>query len=127
MITDPTHIHCVSFSAQYESEGEGEVRVKTKRVPKEKKKNIYDVYEPSELEAGHMTERDAEIRVTDIPERFQVHYTGGRGFGKVVRKGRLFGGALGRRWGGEGCLEGLWGGGGEGKAVWRGLICCICS
>lgn len=47
--------------------------MKMKPVRKEKKKkNIYDVYEPSELEAGHMTERDAEIRVTDIPERFQV-------------------------------------------------------
>lgn len=59
---------------EYESEGEGEVtKVKPKRVRKEKKKkNIFDVYEPSELEAGHMTEKDAEIRVTDIPERFQL-------------------------------------------------------
>ena len=37
-----------------------------------KKTSIYDVYEPSELERGHFTERDSEIRVTDMPERFQV-------------------------------------------------------
>ena len=30
------------------------------------------MYEPSELERGHFLERDAEIRITDKPERFQV-------------------------------------------------------
>lgn len=39
---------------------------------KAKKTSIYDVYEPSELERGYFTEKDAEIRVTDMPERFQV-------------------------------------------------------
>ena len=39
---------------------------------KPKKTSIYDVYEPSELERGYFTEKDAEIRVTDMPERFQV-------------------------------------------------------
>jgi len=41
-------------------------------VRKAKKTSIYDVYEPSELERGYFTEKDAEIRVTDMPERFQV-------------------------------------------------------
>ena len=67
---------------QYESEGEehdegdGVVHERRKRrLHKSKKKtSIYDVYEPSELERGHFTERDSEIRVTDVPERFQVSY-----------------------------------------------------
>ena len=42
------------------------------RKAKKKKTSIYDVYEPSELERGHFTEKDSEIRVTDMPERFQV-------------------------------------------------------
>ena len=62
---------------QYESdEEEGSRAVKTKRRSwgrkGKKKTSIYDVYEPSELERGHFTERDSEIRVTDMPERFQV-------------------------------------------------------
>lgn len=52
---------------------DGTVRVKRRgRVRKAKKTSIYDVYEPSELERGYFTEKDAEIRVTDMPERFQV-------------------------------------------------------
>lgn len=31
------------------------------------------VFEPSELERGHFTELDNEIRTTDMPERFQVN------------------------------------------------------
>lgn len=30
------------------------------------------MYEPSELERGHFTDKDNEIRATDIPERFQL-------------------------------------------------------
>ena len=30
------------------------------------------VYEPSELERGHLTDRDNVIRQEDMPERFQV-------------------------------------------------------
>ncbi len=45
-------------------------RRKFRRV--KKKSTIYDVYEPSELERGHFTEKDSEIRVTDMPERFQL-------------------------------------------------------
>ncbi|CAL4063268.1 unnamed protein product, partial [Meganyctiphanes norvegica] len=49
------------------------------RPPKRKKekrkaikKSIYEVFEPSELERGHLTDQDQEIRKIDIPERFQL-------------------------------------------------------
>ena len=45
---------------------------KRKRRKAKKKTGIYDLYEPSELERGHFLEKDAEIRVTDMPERFQT-------------------------------------------------------
>ena len=62
---------------QEDSDLESEVgdtpRQKKRRHKKGKKKTgIYDLYEPSELERGHFLERDAEIRVTDMPERFQT-------------------------------------------------------
>lgn len=47
-------------------------KAKKPRAKKKKKSTIYDVYEPSELERGHFLEKDAEIRVTDQPERFQI-------------------------------------------------------
>ena len=56
-------------------EGEDGETPKTKkrhRRKAKKKTGIYDLYEPSELERGHFLERDAEIRVTDMPERFQT-------------------------------------------------------
>lgn len=34
--------------------------------------STFQVFEPSELERGHFTELDNEIRTTDMPERFQV-------------------------------------------------------
>ena len=45
---------------------------KKRRRAGKKKTGIYDLYEPSELERGHFLEKDAEIRVTDMPERFQT-------------------------------------------------------
>ncbi|OQR71125.1 transcription elongation factor SPT6 [Tropilaelaps mercedesae] len=36
------------------------------------KKSIFEVFEPIELEQGHFTDRDQEIRTTDEPERFQL-------------------------------------------------------
>ena len=64
---------------QYQSESDSDLdaesetpRKKKKTRVRKKKSTIYDVYEPSELERGHFLERDAEIRVTDQPERFQV-------------------------------------------------------
>lgn len=47
------------------------MRVK-KRKKVSKNRSIYDVYEPSELERSHLTDKDKLIRITDIPERFQV-------------------------------------------------------
>ena len=61
------------LSIQYSSEEGHDLDIKPPKVSKGKKKaSIYDVYEPSELERGHYTEKDVEIRVTDMPERFQV-------------------------------------------------------
>ncbi|XP_043230112.1 transcription elongation factor SPT6-like isoform X3 [Amphibalanus amphitrite] len=37
-----------------------------------KKKSIYEIYEPSELERGHFTDLDNTIRKTDVPERMQL-------------------------------------------------------
>ncbi|XP_023242655.1 transcription elongation factor SPT6-like [Centruroides sculpturatus] len=57
-----------------EEEEEGETRPRPKRSVQKRptKKSIFDVFEPSELERGHFTDLDNEIRVTDIPERFQL-------------------------------------------------------
>uniref|UniRef100_A0A4D5R9G5 Transcription elongation factor SPT6 n=1 Tax=Scolopendra viridis TaxID=118503 RepID=A0A4D5R9G5_SCOVI len=57
-----------------EEEVDGEVRPRAKKSARKKstKKSIFEVYEPSELERGHFTDKDNEIRVTDIPERFQL-------------------------------------------------------
>ena len=53
-------------------EGRSQRRRRMKLRKAKKKTSIYDVYEPSELERGYFTERDNDIRVTDVPERFQV-------------------------------------------------------
>ncbi|OWF42541.1 Transcription elongation factor SPT6 [Mizuhopecten yessoensis] len=58
-----------------EEEGEdGVARPRTKKVgrKKGKKKGIFDVYEPTELERGFFTDKDQEIRTKDMPERFQL-------------------------------------------------------
>ena len=55
-----------------ESEVGDTPRKKKRRKKSKKKTGIHDLYEPSELERGHFLERDAEIRVTDMPERFQT-------------------------------------------------------
>ncbi|KAJ1990625.1 Transcription elongation factor spt6 [Coemansia spiralis] len=41
-----------------------------------KEKMLADVFEPAELEAKMMTQRDEDIRTTDIPERMQMRITG---------------------------------------------------
>ncbi|KAJ2798031.1 Transcription elongation factor spt6, partial [Coemansia guatemalensis] len=41
-----------------------------------KEKTLADVFEPAELEAKMMTQRDEDIRTTDIPERMQMRATG---------------------------------------------------
>nr|CAB3266713.1 transcription elongation factor SPT6 [Phallusia mammillata] len=47
-------------------------RAKKKSKKARKKKSIFDVMEPDTLEKGFYTDIDAEIRSTDIPERFQL-------------------------------------------------------
>ncbi|KAJ2778982.1 Transcription elongation factor spt6, partial [Coemansia javaensis] len=39
-------------------------------------KTLADVFEPAELEAKMMTQRDEDIRTTDVPERMQMRVTG---------------------------------------------------
>lgn len=59
---------------EYEEDEEGEHRmVSSKKKSKKRvvKKSIFEIYEPSELERNHLTERDNEIRNIDLPERFQ--------------------------------------------------------
>ena len=46
-----------------------EQRIKKK---KGKRKTIFEMYEPAELEMRHFTEQDNEIRNMDIPERMQL-------------------------------------------------------
>ncbi|XP_064612097.1 transcription elongation factor SPT6-like [Liolophura sinensis] len=60
-----------------EAEGEGAVsrRKSKKSHKKQTKKSIFDVFEPSELERGHLTDVDNEIRIADMPERFQLRST----------------------------------------------------
>jgi hypothetical protein len=35
-------------------------------------KTIFDIFDPFDLEQGHYTDQDQEIRNTDIPERMQL-------------------------------------------------------
>ncbi|GFO10563.1 LOW QUALITY PROTEIN: transcription elongation factor spt6, partial [Plakobranchus ocellatus] len=60
---------------EYEVEEEGEDGEPRKKKPgwkKATKKSIFDVFEPSELERGHFTDKDNAIRSADFPERFQL-------------------------------------------------------
>ncbi|KAJ2124133.1 Transcription elongation factor spt6 [Coemansia sp. RSA 720] len=41
-----------------------------------REKTLADVFEPAELEAKMMTQRDEDIRTTDVPERMQMRATG---------------------------------------------------
>ncbi|KAK0073731.1 hypothetical protein PV326_013117 [Microctonus aethiopoides] len=44
-------------------------------MTKRTKKTIFDIYEPSELKRGHLTDIDDEIRNCDLPERMQLRST----------------------------------------------------
>lgn len=58
---------------EYEEDSDGERRVvKKKGKRRVVKKSIFELYEPSELERNHLTEKDNEIRNVDLPERFQL-------------------------------------------------------
>lgn len=64
---------------EYEDEeAEGETRVRPKKTTKKRvsRRSIFEMYEPSELESSHLTDQDNEIRMTDMPERFQVREEG---------------------------------------------------
>ena len=82
------YIHTQYASEEDDEVGDEVVKPQRKRkLKKAKKTSIYDVYEPSELESGHFTEKDAEFRVTDIPERFQVirsALSGGVWMGSII-------------------------------------------
>ncbi|XP_042883795.1 transcription elongation factor SPT6-like [Penaeus japonicus] len=59
----------------YEEDEEVEGRERRHRRKERRKpikKSIYEVFEPSELERGHLTDQDHEIRKSDVPERFQL-------------------------------------------------------
>ncbi|XP_071094189.1 transcription elongation factor SPT6-like [Haliotis cracherodii] len=62
------------YEEEDEIEGEdGETRIRVKKPRKKaSKKSIFEVFEPSELERGHFTDTDNQIRTTDMPERFQL-------------------------------------------------------
>ena len=57
---------------EYEDVDDEERKEKKRKKKKSGRKSIYDVYEPSELEKSHLTDRDNEIKLRDIPERFQL-------------------------------------------------------
>ena len=51
---------------------QGREEAGAKRRKKRRAKNIFELFEPSELEARHFTDKDNEIRNKDIPERMQL-------------------------------------------------------
>ncbi|XP_068217415.1 transcription elongation factor SPT6 isoform X2 [Palaemon carinicauda] len=55
-----------------EDDEDGRERRRTRKERKTVKKSIYEVFEPIELERGHLTDQDQQIRKLDIPERFQL-------------------------------------------------------
>merc|ERR1712141_918936 len=56
----------------YEEEDEEEGGQEQRRRKPKRGKRIFEMYEPSELEARHFTDKDQNIRETDIPERMQL-------------------------------------------------------
>ena len=63
------------LKTQYEDDELDEPRpqkASKKSRKRAKKTTIYEIYEPSELERSHFTDQDQEIRLADMPERFQL-------------------------------------------------------
>jgi len=58
--------------AEYDEDDDEAAPKKRKQKKKAPKKSIYQIYEPTELERSHLTLEDGKIKVTDIPERFQL-------------------------------------------------------
>ncbi|GIX74854.1 transcription elongation factor SPT6 [Caerostris extrusa] len=61
------------YEEEDEEEG-GEVRQRRKKGSRKygTRKSIFEVFEPSEIERSHLTDLDNDIRLADIPERFQL-------------------------------------------------------
>lgn len=61
------------FDEENDYDEDDERRISKKRSKNRiVKKSIFELYEPSELERNHLTEKDNEIRNIDLPERFQL-------------------------------------------------------
>lgn len=56
-------------------EGAADAATRRKGRRRAGRKSIFDIYEPSELEKGHLTENDRKIRDEDVPERFMTRPT----------------------------------------------------
>ena len=64
-----------SEASEEDEEDEDEIggeRRERRRRRKKPAKTIFDIFDPYELEKGHYTDLDQEIRSTDIPERMQL-------------------------------------------------------
>ena len=59
----------ISESDDYDDE---EYQERRKKGKKKKKTTIFDKFEPYDLAMGHYTDKDQEIRLTDVPERMQL-------------------------------------------------------
>ena len=63
---------------EYEDEDGRKTRkvISSHKVQKKKtqRKTIFEIYEPSELERGHFTDYDEQIRKLDVPERMQLRH-----------------------------------------------------
>ena len=55
-----------------DDEERAEAKQRKKMRRKKQTKTIFDIYEPGELERGHFTKQDNEIRNIDVPERMQL-------------------------------------------------------
>ncbi|CAL1273727.1 unnamed protein product [Larinioides sclopetarius] len=61
------------YEEEEEEEG-GEARPRKKKGSRKygTKKSIFEVFEPIEIERSHLTDLDTDIRLADLPERFQL-------------------------------------------------------
>ena len=67
------YLHLLFQYSDDEGDSQQVKRGRRRRLQKRKTKaSIYDIYEPDELEMSHFTDQDKDVRLTDIPERFQV-------------------------------------------------------
>ncbi|KAK0178997.1 hypothetical protein PV327_007825 [Microctonus hyperodae] len=62
-------------SDEDDEDGERPRKRRKSEMIKKTKKSIFEIYEPSELKRGHLTDVDDEIRNRDLPERMQLRST----------------------------------------------------